>query len=158
MYILAAQRDKDPRGSYARYQAYLAENRSKFPPGALALATSDWYFNFNNHECPHDAWLEAVRIDEPSRGERQEIRFVAITVRLLAAYHDGHIELHYPKVFAYRLGCRNVEEGHHDWRYDEFRLDANGHLMHEIEWSGYNEVGSWLIVANDIEFKWIPSQ
>jgi len=39
------------------------------------------------------------------------------------------------------------------WRYDEFRLSENGHLLQEIEWA----TGSrWLIEANDVEFNWRP--
>jgi hypothetical protein len=77
-------------------------------------------------------------------------------VRLLGAYHDGHIELLYPLVFGYRLSVYNGERGHRDWRYDELRLSARGHVIHEIEWYRLNEIGSWLIEASDVEFRWIP--
>jgi hypothetical protein len=70
-YIISAQRDLDPPApadSWAKYQAYLRENQSRFPPGAFALATSEWYFSFDNHQAPHDAWLESATFAEPFRG------------------------------------------------------------------------------------------
>jgi hypothetical protein len=128
------------------------------PSGALALATSSWYYNFHDHRCPHDSWLENIVISEPSSGERSEIRTVSISLRLLGAYHDGYIEIAYPRVFSYRLAISDAEEGHADWRYDEFRLSDRGHLVHEIEWSGYRDTGSWLIEASDVLFTWTPGR
>lgn len=156
MFILSDQRDDDPIGAFDRYRDYLKSNQTRFPKSAYELATSDWYFNFGRHECPHDAWLELIKIEEPSSGKRREIRTVAITVRLLGAYHDGIIEIHYPQVFAYRFNSCSLDGGHRDWRYDEFRVDDSGHLVHEIEWCGRDNTGTWLIVASDIEFKWYP--
>jgi hypothetical protein len=47
---------------------------------------------------------------------------------------------------------------HGDWRYDEFRLSERGHLIHEIEWAYGVECRafSWIIEADDIDFRWIP--
>jgi len=47
--------------------------------------------------------------------------------------------------------------GHDDWRYDEFRLADEGHLIHEIEWWGRGEVARWVIEASDVQFSWYPS-
>jgi hypothetical protein len=138
--------------SFRRYDAYLAEMKSLFPPSAYALATSDWYFDFQDHRCPHDAWLEEATLTEPASGERNEIRTTALTTRLLGAYHDGHIEFIYSHVFRYE--CRTEStHGHGDWLWDEFRLSSSGQLLHEIEWSAG---GRWLIEAADVEFRWIP--
>ena len=43
-----------------------------------------------------------MKIIEPSRGERSEIRHTRIEVTLLGAYHDGMIRLTYPKVYRYK--------------------------------------------------------
>ena len=45
-----------------------------------------------------------------------------------------------------------------DWRYDEFRLSERGHLIHEIEWAPQvqGKPLSWIIEADDIDFRWIP--
>jgi hypothetical protein len=155
-YILAAQRDADPQGSFDRYRAYLERHRARFPPSAYALATSAWYFDARDHRCPHDAWLESVNVFEPSSGERAEQRVVALTIRLLGAYHDGHIELHYPRVWSYRLDAVAVLAGHGDWRFDELRVDDAGRLEHDIEWDGSEQTARWSIVASDVELRWIP--
>ena len=52
-FILAADgRYADVVGAFRRYQEYLQSLRDVFPPSAFTLATSDWYFNFNDHRCP----------------------------------------------------------------------------------------------------------
>lgn len=156
-YVLAADgRHDDVVAAFARYRDYLEASRDAFPPSAYALATSDWYFNFFDHRCPHDAWLESLTLTESASGSRREIRRMSMRLRLLGAYHDGYMELLYPQVFRYRLDVNDGERGHGDWRYDELRLADDGHVIHEIEWYGRNETGSWLIEASDVEFKWVP--
>ncbi len=156
MFILGGERDEDVVGAFSRYEKYLLANSAHFPPSAYALATSQWYFNFNDHRAPHDAWLESVSINEPSSGERSEVRSSSLTIRLLGAYHDGYIEFYYPEVFGYQLAAANLGQGHGDWRYDEFRLDSRGRLVHEIEWATFAETHRWLIVASDVQHRWVP--
>ena len=157
-YILAKQRDEDVVAAFKQYRDYLEANRAKFPSNAYDLATSDWWFNFNEHKCPHDAWLESVKVIENSEGERRQYRTVSIRIILLNAYHDGIIELFYPEVFSYALTANHAFQGHDDWRYDEFRVDESGRLIHEIEWAGYGSSNTWVIEANDIEFTFKPSE
>lgn len=153
-FILGAQRDADVAGAFRRYRHYLEAERHHFPSGALALATSDWYFNFEDHRCPHDAWLQHVVVHETGRGERQEQREVAVSIQLLGAYHDLVLTFTYASAYRYVLDGRQVGEGHADWRYDEFRVTETRHLVHEIEWSGASEIGRWLIEAEDVRLEW----
>jgi hypothetical protein len=106
----------------------------------------------------HDGWLETLSLTEPASGARAERRHLSLHLRLLGAYHDGFIELTYSKVFSYHLEVADGSQGHRDWRYDEFRLAANGMLIHEIEWSGATPTGSWLIEAADVAFRWVPQK
>lgn len=154
-YILGAQRDGDfSDRPWNEYQKYLRENEKAFPPGAYALATSDWYFGFSDHRAPHDAWLEEFRLEEIGRGERGEERQMSLRVRLLGAYHDRILEFYYPVVFGYEIQKPRGYGGHFDWRYDEFRLGQNGSLIHEIEWAGGpGYEARWLIEASDVDFK-----
>ncbi|MES2820227.1 MAG: hypothetical protein V4812_14715 [Pseudomonadota bacterium] len=158
MFILDKQRQQDVAGAFKRYQAYLDQNKTRFPKKAYALASSAWYFSSADHKCPHDAWLEDLRIFEPASGDRNQDREISIEIRLLAAYHDGVIKLSYPSVFGYELSSAHVILGHCDWRYDEIRLAENGNIIHEIEWSGARDTARWIIEANDIEFAWIPRE
>jgi hypothetical protein len=155
-YILAAQRDQDgPEAErlWREYERYIQANRASFPPGAFALATSDWNYGFSDHRAPHDAWLEWAKFDEPATGERNETRYLSLRVRLLGAYHDNYLELFYPRVYAYTLTHNIASSGHGDWRYDEFRLSPKGHLIHEIEWASYPDSDArWLIEASDVEY------
>jgi hypothetical protein len=157
-YILTAQREVDVNDAFRRYRDYVATTQQTFPPGAFALASSDWYFYPLDHQCPHDAWLESLTVAEPSAGERNEQRFTTIHIRLLGAYHDGFIEFFYPRVFNYSLGTPASRRGHGDWRFDEFRVSPNGRLIHEIEWAGFpgGQGSRWVIEAADVEFRWIP--
>jgi hypothetical protein len=143
-------------GAFARYEEYLQKNRHRFPQSAYALATSDWYFGFSSHQAPHDSWLESVQITELSSGQCEEMRTVSIYIRLLSAYHDGYIEFHYPIVFEYQLAADTLGQGHGDWRYDEFRVNDKGHVIHEIEWASYGATNTWLIVASDVHHRWVP--
>lgn len=144
------------REGFRRYSEYLTANRDRFPPSAYGLATSPWFYDPTDHRSPHDAWLESVSISEPSSGERHEHRAVSIRVRLLGAYHDGHIELYYSRVSRYRLELHHNESGHRDWRFDEFRLSDRGHLVHLIEWHHLGEVAQWMIESTDVIFSWHP--
>jgi hypothetical protein len=157
VFILASDgRQEDLGGSFRRYRDYLASVRHSFPTSAYELATSEWYHDFEDRRCPHDAWLEACTLSEPSSGKRRENRTLSLSVRLLGAYQDRYIELRYPRVFSYRLNIDDGKLGQRDWRYDEFRLSERGHLIHEIEWSGLHPTGSWIIEASDIEIDWVP--
>lgn len=156
MFILAPERDANPLTAFADYAEYVKQNRAAFPPSAYALATSDWYFDSAVHHAPHDAWLESLTIAEPSSGSRREIRETAITIKLLGAYHDGYIELHYPRVFEYRFSAVELGRGHADWRYDEFRVDEEGRVLHEIQWWSARSTATWLIVAADVQHRWLP--
>jgi hypothetical protein len=49
-----------------------------------------------------------------------------------------------------------ADRDHRDWRYDEFRLSAAGHVLHEIEWAGPSSTSRWLIEASDVEYRWEP--
>jgi hypothetical protein len=159
-YILTAEMfaDEEEGAAFDRYQRYVRGARDRFPPGAYALATADWYFNFSDHRCPHDAWLEELIVSEG--GARKGERGVEIRIRLWSAYEDGHLELRYRDVVRYRceLWPKKPSEGraHADWRYDEFRLSEAGLLLHEIEWWSGQPTGTWLIEAADVEHAWIP--
>jgi hypothetical protein len=161
-YILAAQRDQggsEAERLWREYDRYLNANRATFPPGAFALATSDWYYGFDDHRAPHDAWLEWARFEEPAQGERQEDRELSLRVRLLGAYHDNYLEFFYPRVFAYTLAHSLAKDGHGDWRYDEFRLSPTGHLIHEIEWAAsLDSEARWVIEASDVQLAVIPRE
>jgi hypothetical protein len=149
-------RDDDVVRAFRRYREYVESAKDSFPPSAYALATSDWYFNPEDRRSPHDAWLESLHLTEPSSGERHEIRTLSLRLRLLGAYHDGFIELLYPRLFAYRLNVEDGEMGHRDWRYDEFRVSDRGRVIHEIEWCGPRRTGRWLIEASDVQLQWVP--
>jgi hypothetical protein len=155
-FILGRQRNTNVKIAFDNYKIYLKEHKNNFPPSALELAESEWYFDPSDHRCPHDGWLEDIVISELSSGERNEIRNVSIRIKILGAYHDGFIEFYYKQVFAYHFDISNINTGHRDWQYDEFRLAGCDRLHHEIEWAGVTGTGKWLIEADDVHFDWIP--
>lgn len=153
MFILGAQRNLNVTESFRRYEEYLQINSERFPKSAYTLAISDWYWNPEVSGCPHDAWLERLTIAEPSSGKRNETRTAEMSIELLAPYHDGIIQLRYPRVFGYKFDSLALNRGHGDWLFDEFRLDEQGRLVHEIEWQ---YLSTWIITASDVEYKWSP--
>lgn len=156
-YILNKEREENCAEAFQRYQQYLRDHQETFPPGAFSLATSEWWYLPTVHHCPHDAWLENITVSEISGAEVRD-RIITIQIRLLGAYHDGYIELAYPRVFRYELHSSTSARGLGDWRYDEFTLSPNGHLIHEIEWAGFTgeKPTHWIIKASDIQFQWFP--
>lgn len=156
MFILADQRDEDPVGSFERYDAYLKEQADRFPEGAYALADSDWWFGDSDPKSPHDAGLVSIQLVELDAEDVPGGFEVAIEIRLEAASGQGQIELHYPRVASYELSGLELGFGHHDWRYDEFRLSETGLVIHEIEWAHMGETARWTIEAADVVFEWAP--
>lgn len=102
------------------------------------------------------SWLQSATFEEPSTGSRDHDLSTALTVRLLGANHDGHIELVYPGVRSYDLSAPCSAGGLGDWRYDEFRVSDSGCVPHEIEWARSRITGRWLIQAVDVLHKWTP--
>jgi len=156
-FILSAQSKTidfdDIRERWRAYQDYLQANREAFPKNAFTLATSDWYYNPEDHGAPHDAWLESISIQESASGERNEIRQTSLRIKLLGAYQDCYLEFFYPVVYGYSLATTNVRDGHADWQADEFRLSDSGNLIHEIEWAAFKGVEArWIIEASDVQF------
>lgn len=155
-YILGEQRDGDGREALRRwnqYKAYLRRNKGRFPRNAYELATSDWYFGFSDHRAPHDARLEAAVFEASAEGNRKQRRVLSLRVTLVAACDDMTLEFWYPRVFSYSMVNSRADRGHGDWRYDEFRVNRAGHLLHEIEWAGPPGADArWLIEASDVLF------
>ena len=158
-FYLSAQRKHDVVSASRRYREYLEQNKAAFPPSALELATSDWYFDPQDHRCPHDAWLDSITIGELAKGERGQARATSIRIRLLGAYHDLALEFYYPQVVGYELVSAACARGLGDWLYDEFTLSEGGNVLHEIEWRGsaQDEGSRWKICACDVHFSWRPS-
>ena len=137
------------KNAFERYQTYLSVNRERFPVGAFELASSEWYFSFDDPRAPHDAWLHELSISE-SQGEGG-VGSVIIRIKLLNAQQDRFLQFSYSNVSGYELGLAS-QSGHRDWRYDEFRLTDGGQVLHEIEWAGAKHSARWKIISEDVAF------
>lgn len=129
-------------------------------PQLPEFATAAWYSDPSDHRCPHDAWLEALEISEPAEGERKEKRQTAITMRLLGAYHDGHIVFRYRGVKKHSVASASCERGLGDWLRDELSRGPEGLVVHRISWSGFGsgEESQWSIEAESVSYEWIPQK
>ena len=123
-----------------------------------AFAVAGWYCDPRDHRCPHDGWLESLEIREPATGERNEIRTTGVTLRLLGAYHDGHVVLRYCGVQSYSLTVESSAAGLGDWLNDEFSLTTEGLIVHRIRWSGHGprREAVWVFKAREITYEWLP--
>lgn len=137
--------------SWRLYREYLATIADRLLPSTREFALADWHHNYKDSRAPHDAWLESLAVYETASGARQEHRQSHIKLRLLGAYHDGHIEINYQNVKRYYIGCEFPAHG--DWDQDEIRLSDSGAVIHEIEIGGT----SWLIECEDIHYVWLPA-
>jgi hypothetical protein len=145
---------------FARYYEYLESVKERMPREAYSFAAADWHYNHNDPRCPHDAWVETLVVAKVASGPKAEIRDLEIRVRLLGAWHDGHVELTYPKVQSYLFETpRRLEypmrpsKGHDDWMIDEVRLSDLGYIVHEVMFSSGS---SWLIESEDLIHRWLP--
>ncbi len=144
--------------AFKQYNAYLHSVENVFPPGALSFAIADWHYNMQDSRCPHDAWVEFLKIYEDASGTRKENRTVNIKLKLLGAFHDGYIELSYRNIADYRItgggvGGEHGHDGHGDWYVDDFHLSGAGRVVHDILFSrGY----IWSIECDDLIYEWLP--
>lgn len=149
---------EDYKADYLRYRAYLSDIGERLPKNVREFALQDWYYAADDHRCPYDSWLEELAILEPASGERNERRTIELRVRLLAAYHDGHVQFRHIDVRQYSLQTPSEYEappfnvGHGDFVVDEIRLSEAGLVEHEIEFSRGSR---FIIECSDIQFEFI---
>lgn len=138
------------------YRKSLSSIAESLPCGVTAFALCDWYYDLTDHRCPHDTWLEELAIIEPATGDRNEHRGIEIRLRLLGAYHDGHVFFRYRNVRRYCLETAKeyklspLQAGHGDFLFDEIRISQAGFVEQEIEFSRGSR---FIIESSDIEFE-----
>ena len=146
---------------WREYVAHIESVRGDLPDEAAAFALAEWHYDFRDHRCPHDAWVESVAVVELARGERQEIRSLEIRIVLLGAYHDGRIHLIYPGVTRYDLRQPSGAYGpaHGDWLVDEVDVAPTStpeqrRVVHAI---AFASGARWTIEAANILYEWVPA-
>lgn len=147
------------REQWKTYRHELERIANKLGPATREFALAEWHYTPSDPRCPHDAWLETATVREVVSGEDSQHRHPEVFVRLLGAYHDGHIELTYDGVIGYCLDFppvdrrRQANRGHGDWLVDEIRFTERGKVLHEIEWANGSR---WYIECDDVCYKWLP--
>lgn len=158
MYILNKDRPtgefEEWNSGFKAYNEYLASCKNRLPPSAFEFATADWHYDFRDSRAPHDAWVESVYISEGISIASREQRALNIEVKLLGAYNDGTILLNYFGVSEYNIGSQAIHHG--DLFYDEIRLNDDGKVVHEIEFVRFNEITHWVLVCEDVSYRWLP--
>jgi hypothetical protein len=157
-FILSDQRDPDDiegsKKQWDDYQKHLHSLKSKFPKRAFEIATSDWWYCFDRPEAPHDARLLCLRMGDHQAAAYGN-SYSWIEIELSSAY-SGTIHLRYPVVYRYSLvQAEDSAQMHGDWRYDEFTLTKEAHLIHTIEW---RDGAVWTIEASDIHHSFKPDE
>ena len=139
----------------ADYRKYIESVRANLPLSACSFALASWHYDYTDHRCPHDSWMESIAVSEPASGARHEVREIGIVLRLLGAHHDGYLELSYPGVRSYSASVKSgstKNSGHGDWLTDEVSLSKDKLVIHEILFSSGSR---WFIESRDIHFRWI---
>jgi hypothetical protein len=122
-------------------------------PDMYEFASSAWHYNFEDHRCPHDSWVELVAISDNAGRDVDSQAGIHIQVRLLGAYHDLYITLRYESVMSYSLLLPfrtlgdNHSIGHDDWLVDEIRLSPADNAIHDI---AFSSGARWHIEARNI--------
>jgi hypothetical protein len=138
---------------FDEYKNYLHSVIEQFPESAREFALVEWRLDATDHRCPHDSWVEYLRIIEESAEKTRRQRTLHIELRLLGAYHDGFLDLNYVNVKKYSLNKNTSWNSHGDWLFDEVRLSDKNLVLHEVEFASGEY---WLIECEDIKFEWKP--
>ena len=133
--IDASTQDLRKGDSYRAYVAYLASIKDRLPQSACEFAVADWHYDFTKPKCPHDAWVQEIKIREIAEGERHEIRTTRIEIILLGAYHDRLLKVIYPSVTSHSIDSRQSQCGYGNWLIDEISLSDAGQIVHEVKFS-----------------------
>lgn len=136
------------KSNFEAYMAYLTAIRHRLPPSVYDFAVADWHYDFTLPKCPHDAWVQEIRIKEIAEGSRGENRRTQIEIILLGAYQDRLLKLLYLDVKSY--SSISPESPHGDWVIDEIRLSESGLVVHEIEFRSKSTI---TIECRDILFQ-----
>ena len=154
--------DIDQREIDARFEAYyrhLEAIRNRLPASAFNFASAPWHYD-DGEQGLHDSWVEALVIEETLAGERHNERSIQIHARLLGAYHNRRIDLHYKNVQKYDLFTPSrfkhppsYKTGHGDWLYDEIDVSTARFVIHRVRFSRGSR---WLIECEDIEMTATP--
>jgi len=121
--------------SYRAYVAYLASIKDRLPQAAYEFAVADWHYDFTKPNCPHDAWVQEIKIKEIAEGERHEIRTTQIEILLLGAYHDRLLRVTYPGVTSHFISSGQSQCRYGDWLIDEIGLSDAGQVVHEVKFA-----------------------
>ena len=137
--------------AWKRYEEYLDSIDLELPANARAFARAPWHYDPVHHRSLHDSWVEELSIQETQGDDERSSRDIAIHLRLLGPYHDGHTTLTYTGVWRYHLALDASTEwkhhGHHDWLVDEVRLSDRKLVVHEIL---FRSDARWIIECADI--------
>lgn len=143
------------RSRFEQYLQHLEAIKSKLPARVYEYAVASWRYDHGEVGL-HDSWLESLNIFEPSSGQRHQERKIEIEAKLLGAYHDRILTLHYFGVRKYKIQSPagyidppSHKTGHGDWLYDEFNLSRSGRVVHEVRFS---RGSTWWIECDDMEF------
>ncbi|WP_020394444.1 hypothetical protein [Thiolinea disciformis] len=150
-YILAKdERDKNTSAAFKKYYQYIESIKDFIPLNLYDLINSGWYYDFNDHRSPHDAWLDSLFFQESRKFN--DIKEINLFITLAGAFNDSKLKFSYKNIISLDIKTYNLKDGHGDWRYDEFRLSSSGYLIHEIEWYNYSLTTNWIIEAESIEY------
>ena len=136
------------------YLAYLDQIEGRLPPSVREYALASWHYDIKHHQCPHDARLVSMSVDEIPTGKSS--RTLEMRARFKGAFNDGFFDFICRDVQSYSLSLDSITRGaisvgHEDWMIDELLLEGSGLTSHEIEFS---RTGCWKILCKDITYEW----
>lgn len=133
-YLITATEEEIISGkAWKAYMTYLTSIKDRLPQTVYEFALADWHYDPRNPKCPHDAWVQEIKVKEIAEGERHEIRTTQIEITLLGAYHDRLLKVTYKDVTSHSINATHSQLGYGDWLTDEIGLSETGQVLHEIK-------------------------
>lgn len=98
--LLYLDKGRDARNEYRQHRSRYSK---RIGPKALEFALAEWHHDTEDHRSPHDAWLESLCIEEVAEPPTSQDRAIRIVLKLLGAYHEGHLRIAYEGITSYSL-------------------------------------------------------
>lgn len=140
------------------YLDYIKTIENKLPKNAYSFINEPWHYDSYFHQCPHNAKIERLEINEVYPQDNIFQRETNIFLILLNSYCDSILTIKYNQVIGYEqtlhtLPYSNINNGaksnHDNLLYDELIINDNDFIEHTIALG----MGKIFIECKDIDYK-----
>jgi len=75
-FLLDVSDSRELNQQFEAYQSYLRSVEGKLETNAFAFASALWHYDAQDPRCPHDAWVESIKVGTDVIGNRTKVKVV----------------------------------------------------------------------------------